>query len=210
MALKLPPKSHTMMRDGRSAAWAFEESGHGRREKKTTSISLTMLCESIAKTVGSARRRIVLYRPSPDAIGAARSSDSIRYGTGEFTGSAAKLKPSRVSAARAPSSAAREGPRPPENVARYRGAGERALRAAPAAATGARARRERTLRRRAESARPPFARRPGTGRAAPGQAGDRRVGWRRRGARLRRAPTRPRVAAPTERTRAPPRPSPPP
>ena len=57
-ALRLPPKSHTMMSDGRSAACPFDDSGHGRCEKKTTSISLTTLCDSIAKTVGSARPRI--------------------------------------------------------------------------------------------------------------------------------------------------------
>ena len=59
MALRLPPKSHTRMSDGRSAACPFDDSGQGRREKKTTSISLTTLCESIANTVGIASRRIV-------------------------------------------------------------------------------------------------------------------------------------------------------
>ena len=61
MALSDPPKSQTRISDGRSAAWAFESSGCGRCEKKTTSISLTRLCESIAMTVGIASRRIVRY-----------------------------------------------------------------------------------------------------------------------------------------------------
>ena len=60
MAPRLPPKSHVRMSDGSSAAWAYDDSGTGRCEKKTTSISLTMLCESIAKTVGNARRRMAL------------------------------------------------------------------------------------------------------------------------------------------------------
>jgi hypothetical protein len=59
MALSEPPNSHTKSSEGRSAAWAFESSGWGRCEKKTTSISLTRLCESIAMTVGIASRRIV-------------------------------------------------------------------------------------------------------------------------------------------------------
>ena len=46
------------MSDGRSAACPLDDSGQGRCEKKTTSISLTTLCESIATTVGSASRRI--------------------------------------------------------------------------------------------------------------------------------------------------------
>jgi hypothetical protein len=61
MALSDPPKSHTTMSEGRSAAWPFDDSGQGRREKKMTSTSLTMLWESIATTVGAARRRTALY-----------------------------------------------------------------------------------------------------------------------------------------------------
>ena len=46
------------MSEGSSAACALDDSGHGRREKKTMSTSLTTLCDSIASTVGMASRRI--------------------------------------------------------------------------------------------------------------------------------------------------------
>src|SRR5690349_10953674 len=61
IALSEPPNSHRTMSDGRSAACAFDDSGHGRCAKKTMSTSLTMLWVSIAATVGSASRRMARW-----------------------------------------------------------------------------------------------------------------------------------------------------
>jgi hypothetical protein len=60
-----------MMSEGRSAACPFDDSGHGRREKKMTSTSLTMLCDIMAITVGAASLRIVRYGAS--ALGSGRA-----------------------------------------------------------------------------------------------------------------------------------------
>jgi hypothetical protein len=61
-----PPKSQTMISEGRSAAWPLLDSqmppvGQGRCEKKMTSISFTALCVSMAMTVGVASRRMERY-----------------------------------------------------------------------------------------------------------------------------------------------------
>src|ERR1041384_1150370 len=61
MADKDPPNIHKRIKDGKSAACAVDDSGHGRWEKKTMSISFTMLCDSIASTVGAASRRMTRY-----------------------------------------------------------------------------------------------------------------------------------------------------
>src|SRR5687768_18489380 len=56
IALSDPPNIQSRISDGKSAACAFEDSGHGSQEKKTMSTSLTALCVSIASTVGIASR----------------------------------------------------------------------------------------------------------------------------------------------------------
>ena len=43
MALRLPPKSQSRMRDGKSAACPFDDSGHGKCEKKTRPLDLVGL-----------------------------------------------------------------------------------------------------------------------------------------------------------------------
>ena len=43
MALSDPPNIQSKISDGSSAACAFDDSGQGRREKKTMSISFTTL-----------------------------------------------------------------------------------------------------------------------------------------------------------------------
>src|SRR5579871_1037504 len=84
MALSEPPNIHSRMRDGSSAAWAFDDSGHGIREKKTMSISLTTLWVSIARTVGAARRRMTRYgEPSVATRGAVPSAIVTIRGGGE-------------------------------------------------------------------------------------------------------------------------------
>src|SRR5688572_8113085 len=61
MAERDPPNAHRMMSDGKSAACAVDDSGQGNIEKKTMSTSLTTLCDTIARTVGSASRRTMAY-----------------------------------------------------------------------------------------------------------------------------------------------------
>jgi hypothetical protein len=61
IALREPPNIQSRISDGKSAAWAFDDSGCGSQEKNTMSISLTTLWVSIAKTVGVARRSTTAY-----------------------------------------------------------------------------------------------------------------------------------------------------
>src|ERR1019366_5254432 len=91
-ALRLPPKSHKRISEGRSAACPFDDSGQGRCEKKTKSISLTTLCESKATTVGSASRRAAGERGPSSTSGAARSTVSIRNGARTLAGGPQKTK----------------------------------------------------------------------------------------------------------------------
>src|SRR5215204_918883 len=61
LALSEPPNIQSRISDGKSAAWAVEDSGWGSHEKKTMSISLTTLWVSIASTVGAAKRSTTPY-----------------------------------------------------------------------------------------------------------------------------------------------------
>jgi hypothetical protein len=71
------------MSDGRRAACPFDDSGHGRCEKKMTSTSFTMLCDSIATTVGAARRRIARYGEATLDAGGAVEVVAILVGWGD-------------------------------------------------------------------------------------------------------------------------------
>src|SRR6185369_6500523 len=60
MALSEPPNIQSKISEGKSAACAVDDSGHGRCEKKMMSTSLTALWVSMANTVGSANFKITL------------------------------------------------------------------------------------------------------------------------------------------------------
>ena len=60
MALSEPPNIQSKISEGKSAACAVDDSGHGSREKKMMSTSLTALWVSMANTVGSANFKITL------------------------------------------------------------------------------------------------------------------------------------------------------
>src|SRR5438093_905076 len=61
MALSEPPNAHSKSSDGSNAACAVDASEHGSRPRNTTSMSLTMLCRSIANKVGIANRNTARY-----------------------------------------------------------------------------------------------------------------------------------------------------